>query len=1066
MRIRARIVAHHEESCMNRRNGSWVVCAVGLALALIVATKPAFAQTSTTGTLSGTLVDQQGGVLPGASVVATHTDTGTKYEAVTQADGRFQISNVRVGAYTVIATLAGFRTQTQSVVVGVGEERIVDFKMLVESVAETITVTGGAPVIDTTRAGTGSNISTETIETLPTISRSITDVARTNPFFNPTTLGSNGDKALSVAGQHNRYNNIQIDGAVNNDLFGLADSGTPGGQTGTQPISYDAIAEIQLVVAPYDVRQGGFAGGGLNIVTKSGTNKINGTGYYFGQSQGLIGQIPAIATVATPNPADTAVGTFTSKQGGFSLGGPIAQNKAFFFGNFDLDRKNTPSGFSLDGSSGQPWNPGDLALAQQALGILQNTYSINPGGASQFSRPVNSDKVFIRTDFNLSAKNQLTARVNYVNGLQDVGTPTTSSYLLPDDFYSIQDKVWSSVAQLNTAVSNRIFNELRVTYQRERNVRGPDAGFGPAPLITVDFPDGNNIKVGTDNSSQANALNQDIVEVNDDVSWLKGKHSFTIGTHNEFFRFYNLFIQNIDGNYTFSSVANLQAGLAQAYSHNFSNDPNNPLLAAQFSVRQYGVYAGDQWRAASNFTLTYGIRFDEPNFPDTPHANPLAVSDFGYRTDIVPTPKMFSPRAGFNWDLSNGSDNRQQIRGGVGSFAGRTPYVWLSNQYGNTGVDFTALAVSLNNNNKVPFVADINAQPTTVTGGATGRQTINMVDPNYKSPQILRGNIAYDRMLFAGIVSTTEFVWSKTQDNVLYKDLNYVPTGTAPDGRLTYSKLDSNINDALLLTNTNQGDSETIALKLERPFKKGFYVSGSYLYNRTMAVSDAPAFVAATVFHDQYVTYDINNPPLATSMYQAGHRVNLQATIPIPLWKDLRSYASFFYNGQSGQPYSLVFNGDANGDGNSFNDIAFLPSNSSQAIITNGTYAQLDAYLSSESAAQGVRGSVPNRNIGVSPWSNDLDFRYAVNIAAGPRAKVEATFDIFNLLNLFNKNWGWVFFPNFNEVETIGYGGIDKATGKEILNISAITSPSFLGSSTRDDLRSRWNAQWGLRVRF
>jgi hypothetical protein len=416
--------------------------------------------------------------------------------------------------------------------------------------------------------------------------------------------------------------------------------------------------------------------------------------------------------------------------------------------------------------------------------------------------------------------------------------------------------------------------------------------------------------------------------------------------------------------------------------------------------------------------------------------------------------------------LSHGSDNRQQIRGGVGSFAGRTPYVWLSNQYGNTGVDFTSLSVPFSANNKIPFVPNINAQPSTVTGGATGRQTINMVDPSYKSPQILRGNIAYDRMLFAGIVSQNEFVWSKTQDNVTYKDLNYVATGTAPDGRLTYAKFDNSINDALLLTNTSQGDSETIALKLERPFKKGFYVSGSYLYNRTRAVTDAPAFVANTVFHDQYVTHDINNPQLATSIYQAGHRVNLQATIPIPLWKDLKSYASFFYNGQSGQRYSLLFNGDANGDGSTFNDVAFLPSDPSQVVVTNGTYSQLDAYLNGESAAQGTRGTVPLRNTGVSPWSNDLDFRYAVNLATGPRVKVEVTFDIFNMLNLFNKNWGWVFYPSFNDATTIGYGGIDKATGKEVLNIATISSPNFLGTFSRDDLRSRWNAQWGLRVRF
>src|SRR5262249_8041997 len=277
------------------------LAAITFALATLMF-RPIFAQT-TTGSLSGTVIDQQSAVLPGVSVTATHTDTGTKYEAVTQADGRFQIANVRVGNYSISASIAGFKTVTLTSVVALGTEQIVDFKLPLETVTEVVTVTASVPVIDTTRAGTGSNISREAVETLPTIARSITDVARTNPFFNPTTLGSSGDKALSVAGQHNRYNNIQVDGAVNNDLFGLADSGTPGGQTGTQPISYDAISEIQLVVAPYDVRQGGFAGGGVNIVTRSGTNRFNGTGYYFGQNQGLIGQIPAIATVANPSPA-------------------------------------------------------------------------------------------------------------------------------------------------------------------------------------------------------------------------------------------------------------------------------------------------------------------------------------------------------------------------------------------------------------------------------------------------------------------------------------------------------------------------------------------------------------------------------------------------------------------------------------------------------------------------------------------------------------------------------------------------------------------------------------------
>src|SRR5262249_22990968 len=394
--------------------------------------------------------------------------------------------------------------------------------------------------------------------------------------------------------------------------------------------------------------------------------------------------------------ADTKVGTFTDKQSGFSLGGPIVSNQAFYFANLDFQRKNTPVGFSVSGNSGQTWNPNNTATINQALAILKNQYDYDPGGLDEFSRPTNNDKVFVRTDFNLSPKNQLTVRANYVNGRQYVGTPTTTQYLMPDRFYSIQDKVLSSVGQLNTTLSGGAFNEFRVTYQRERNVRGDQPGFAAFPSVQLDMPDGTNIVFGTETSSQANKLNQDIVEINDDVTWVKGQHTLSFGTHNELFHFYNLFIQNFFGTYRFTSLANFQSALAQSFAHNFSNDPNQPQLAADFSVQQYGFYAGDLWRARPNLTLNYGVRLDIPHFSDKPNANPLAVSDFGFATDVVPSPLMFSPRIGFNWDLSGGGANRQQVRGGVGSFAGRTPYVWLSNQYGNTGVDFTALSVAFN----------------------------------------------------------------------------------------------------------------------------------------------------------------------------------------------------------------------------------------------------------------------------------------------------------------------------------------------------------------------------------
>ncbi|MEP7309574.1 MAG: carboxypeptidase regulatory-like domain-containing protein [Acidobacteriota bacterium] len=1063
---------------MNRtRTSRWLFAMVS-ALALIVVARPAWAQNVTTGILSGVVADQQGAVLPGVTVTANHEPTGTKYEGITAADGRYQLPNVRVGPYTVTATLGGFRDKTESsVTVALGEDRAVDFKLSLATVTETVTVVASAPIIDTARAGTAANISKDAIENLPTIQRGIFDFARTSSFVNASPDSAGSDTSISIAGRNNRYNNMQIDGAVNNDVFGIPSAGVPGGQTGSQPISLDAIQEVQIVVAPYDVRQGGFSGGAVNAVTKSGTNTFGGTGYWFGRNEGLIGQIPGIATPGTPSPADTKIGAFKDQQGGFSFGGPVARNKAFFFGNLDLARKSTPVGFSADGSSGQTWGglnaggvPAHLADIQQVVTISKSLYGYDPGPLGEVTTPTNSNKIFVRGDFNLSRRNLLTARVNYVSSsrqLTSSGVPSTLNYAFPNNYYTAEETVLSPVVQLNTTFTHA-YNEFRFTYTRDRFGRN-NPGLQLFPYVRVDFPDGLNVRLGTENSSHANKLNQDIVELTDDVTWVKGKHTITLGTHNELFHFWNLFIQNLYGQWEFFSIQNFQAGLGQFYSHGFSNtaDPQQP---AEFGVQQLGGYIGDQWRVRSNVTLTYGVRLDVPRFPDTPHANPLTVTDFGLRTDAVPTPKMWSPRIGFNWDLSQGATSKSQIRGGIGYFTGRTPYVWLSNQYGNTGVDFTTISTSVAAGNSIPFVADPNAQPLTVTGAAAGRQSVNLIDPDYKYPSVVRGNIAYDRDLgFWGLVGTGELLLSKNVNEVAYQNINFVPSSALPDGRIVYRKVDANLNDALLLTNTSLGSTWTASFKVERPFRNGLYASGSYLYNDARSINDGTASTAGSNWANTPIGIDTNNPPLTRSNFSVGSRLNLTGVVPIPLGKNIHSTASFFYNGQSGRPYVILFNGDANLDNRSNNDIAFVPATADQVILQNGTWDQLNAFISSDPASKDNRGTIPARNSGRAPWSNSLDFRYGVTVPTGGKTKVELTMDIINVLNLLNKEWGWQYFPLFPSSSAnglIGYGGIDPATGKERLNLSTITSPNFQGTFQRDDLRSRWQAQWGVRVRF
>jgi hypothetical protein len=759
------------------------------------------------------------------------------------------------------------------------------------------------------------------------------------------------------------------------------------------------------------------------------------------------------------------VGKFSDKQFGFTLGGPVFKNKMFFFTNVDWARKSTPVGYSADGSSGQQFS--QQTYVQQVVTIAQTQYGYNPGGLGEVSTPKNSNKVFGRVDFNLGANHQLTIRENYVDALADVGSSSAFSYEMPSNYYRMTDKMLSSVVQLNSSFG-RLFNELRVTYQRERNLRGGQPGYDNFPQVRVYLPDGNSVYLGTEYSSQANALNQDIVQLNDDITWVRGTHTFSLGTQNEFYKFYNLFIQYLYGGYTFANIANFQNGIAGGYNHNFATDPSNPLLAANFSVQQFGGYIGDKWRVRPNLTLTYGIRIDKPHFPDTPHNNPLSITDFGYSTTAVPNPTMYSPRIGFNWDLSNGSaTSRGQIRGGVGIFTGRTPYVWLSNQYSNTGVDFTSLSVSYNSTNNIAFVANPNGQPTTI--GSSGRQTINLIDPNYKFPEVVRGNLALDHDLPWGLVGTAELLYTKTLEDISYQNLNYVPktTGQPLTGQLLMQKFDSTLNDVMLLSNTKQGHSWMTTFSVERPYRHGFYFKASYLYGHSYTLNDGTSSVARSNWANNPYQYDTNNPSLAISSYDPGHRVNLSMSVDLPRTFGLSHQVALFYNGMSGRPYSQGWYNDVNGDG-AYNDLLWVPSSPNQVIVTGGTYQQLADYFAQDACASKYLGQVLPRDCGRSPWQNQLDVQYTMSVPTGGKTKAEVTLTIFNFLNMLNNKWGWQFWGGFPMTKFFSYGGIDAATGKVKYTISSPTNVNalFPGTFYRDDLRSRWQMQLGARFRF
>jgi hypothetical protein len=1029
----------------------WSLSAILCLLMLSPAT--AAAQGVTTGSLTGVVTDAQGGVLPGAVVLATHTPTGTTYDGTTDAAGRYSLMNVRVGAYTLTVSMGGFKPDTQTFDVRLGEQKAIDFRLQLETVAETIEVIGQTSIIDSSRAGTADSVSTQALENLPTISRNLVDMARTSPYFNPTGLNED-PLAVSVAGRNNRYNNVQIDGAVNNDVFGLAASGTPGGQTEAQPISLDAIQELQLVVSPYDVRQGGFSGGGINAITRSGSNQLRGTAYFFGRNQDWVGRTPDTAQAE-----GTKVGPFKDQQFGGSLGGRIVENKAFFFGNVDWGRRDNPSGVSVSGT-GQQF--GREAEVDRFISILQNRYGYDAGGKDEFVRTINSDKIFARADFNISRQHQLVVRHNYLDGTNDIGRPLITQYFMPDNFYRIANKTNSTVVQLNSTFGTAV-NEARFTFQRVRDRRaGQPLEDRPFPMVTVNLSSGS-IRAGRENFSTANELDQDVYEITNDLTWLRGRHAFTFGTHNEFFKFRNLFIRDNFGNYTFNSLDLFDQGLAQAFDYSFSLT-SDPKQSAQFRVRQFGFYVGDQWRPTSSLTVTMGVRADIPTFPDKPTRNPVTESTVGYRTDEVPGGALWSPRAGFNYAI--GGSSTEQIRGGLGLFSGRTPYVWLSNQYGNTGIEFRRLNIGFNANNRIPFVPDANGQPTTVGSAATNE--IDVIDPDYKYPSLIRTNVAYDRELGAfGLVGTAEFLYSKNVNDIRYENLNLVPSTTRPDGRPVFTRNRvAGISDLILLTNSDQGDAWSLAFKVERPYRNRFFMNASYLYGRSRSIMDGTSSQAASNWGNVYVPGDPNNPPLTMSNFDPGHRITASGSYDIPVGAGFSATASVFYSGQSGRPWSANYAFDYNGDVRGTNDLLYIPASASEYTFTNGTFDDLMTFVRAEQCLADYIGKIHERNACRAPWMNTLDGRFNLGLPF-KRVKAEITLDVLNMINLFDNQGGLIKYANFNDLLVVRPVFSGSAVTYNLQNIvinGVAQTPEQ--QFTRMDLASRWQMQLGARIRF
>jgi len=1058
-----------------------------------------FGQGSTTAAISGSVRDEAGEALPGATIQAVHTPTGSRYGNITNAEGLFTLRNLNVGGpYKITVSFVGYQNkELDNIFLSLGQTQRLNI-VLSEAAQEleAIEITAAEnDVMDGARTGASTIVGKEAVEAMPTVSRSISDFARTTPQARVTDGGG-----LTIAGQNNRYNSISIDGAVNNDVFGLSDQGTNGGQAGISPISLDAIEQFQIVLAPFDVRQGGFSGGGINAVTRSGSNKFEGSAYYLFRNEGLAGKTPT----DNPDAERERLADFSANITGVRVGGPLIKDKLFFFVNGEMERQQTPQPFEFSQYRGNA-TQSDLDGLRN---FLRTEYGYDAGGYLDNTAETNSNKFFVRLDWNINDKHKLMLRHSYTQG-ENIGARASSSNSI--NFYNngvlFPTTTNSSALELKSQFGNDMANSLTVGFTAVRDDRDPMGGDFPRVVIN----DGaGRIFFGSEAFSTANQLNQDILTITDNFNIFKGKHTITIGTHNEFYSTYNLFIRQNYGEYTFANLNDFITGQpATNYSRSYSlvDDVtgDGSAAAAEFTGTQLGFYVQDEYAASDKLNVTFGVRVDIPIFSDPTESTGFNDStltkiqqyypELGGRIEsgkLWGTPLLFSPRLGFNYDVMG--DRSLQIRGGIGIFTSRIPLVWPGGAYNNNGLTVGGMRSDSQTFNPDPF-----NQPTSPVALPSGQMDLFVDD--FKLPQVLRASLAVDKTLPWGMVGTLEGVYSKTLNNVLYYNVNVKPSTenyAGVDDRPVYDRRDAIESDytrIMVGDNTNKGYSYNVTAQVQKPFANGFTGNVAYTFGRAMAVNDGTSSQNSSQWRYTENVRGKNDLDLSYSDFDLGSRV----TAFLSYRKEYLGFAattvSLFYEGRSGQRYSYIYGGgvvtrnrgqvanDDTGSSSTQADLIYVPANQGEINLIDITddagnitlsaeeqWNNLNQFIENDDYLKERRGDYAERNGARLPFVSILDFRllqdFYLERGNGSKHNLQLSLDIFNFTNFLNKDWGRRYFMGNDNFTLLNHEGTN-ADGELQYTYTGTNGDEDIWSiDDRGINSSRWQMQIGIRYSF
>ena len=1018
----------------------------------------------TSSSIKGIVLDESNQPFSGANIVAIHTPSGTKSGAITNFEGRYSLLNMRVGGpYTVTITYLGYDSQIfNNVYLDLGITYNLNIVLSEDSQQlDAVVITGstGKSTFGSDRTGQETNVGRRELTRLPSISRSAKDFTRLEPSASDGSFG----------GRNDQFNNYSLDGAIFSNPFGL-DAATPGGQTDAQPISLDAIEQIQISTAPYDVRQSGFTGASVNAVTKSGTNDFHGTVYGFYRNQDLTG--------SKVKGDDISVPKLKQLQFGASAGGAIVKNKLFFFANFEKDDRedlaqnwlpNTGTGFINESRVLES----DLNEVRDAL--LSVGY--DPGAYEGYTHKTESTKGIFKLDWNINDNNRLAIIYNFLDASKEKPAhpsalgfrgPSASTLQFENAGYQINNKLNSIQMELNSNLEGNASNKLQIGYSSFHDFRNPKST--PAPSITITKDGSNYIIAGQEPFSIHNDLKQKVFQFSDNLSFVKGNHTVTFGVSFEKFEFDNSFnlgayggqgvffpTSTMEGFGEYVSSGALQEAFDFAIAQNASlneNGEGNPggWSLAETNVGQMSFYTQDEWDVSNNLKLTYGIRFDKPlyfdtaqkaqevidnaccNVPSIPYVNPNTGETVTIDNTQMPSNKvLFSPRFGFNYNHKG--EDKLQLRGGSGVFTGRLPFVWIGNQISSPEVFF-----------------------------------LQAVDPDFKFPQVWRTNLGTDYRFDGGLILTGDLSYTKDINAAHVQNWGLLPpSGTlgGVDNRPIYTANDL-INNAYVMTNSDKGSTWNATLKGQKTFGEGYYVMLAYNYLNSQDVNSIEAEITGDAFAFNAALGNVNDAVLANSKYGDQHRV---IGVASKKWKygndKWATTVSTFFEYAKGGRFNYTYGGDINGDGSNLNDLLYIPTSAEinqMEFSGAGQGAAFDAYISQDDYLSERRGEYAERYGALSPWRSRWDLKilqdYNIKINDKKTNTIQISMDMLNVGNLISSDWGLIQQPN--NVQPIGVS-LDAATSMPTYTFNPDLKETFGYDSS---LASRWQVQFGLRYIF